>query len=219
LLAGVDNITFWQAIFDRPFFALGIDQVYLTPESRRSIDARSGAEIIDPYFFQPETRRRDFVVLDVAAGMRDVTGEWARALEQGVIGGAGRRIETGNPFHEVALGEGWHARENGYRWSGKRATVRMAAPATESELLHIWGYCPAAQLKEGPLKLRISAEGMPVADEPLREGDREFSLQFKVPRELVGRASMSVSVEVNHTIRPPGDGRELGLVFAGFEVK
>jgi hypothetical protein len=46
-----------------------------------------------------------------------------------------------------------------------------------------------------------------------------FSLEFALPAELVGQASIEIAVEVNRTIHAPGDPRELGVIVQSFEIR
>jgi hypothetical protein len=52
--------------------------------------------------------------------------------------------------------------ENGFRWMGRTATVRLAGPQSKGQRLAISGFGPRLVLASGPLHLYVSVDGAPV---------------------------------------------------------
>jgi hypothetical protein len=108
---------------------------------------------------------------------------------------------------EYLLGSGWHESGGNHRFMGKRATVRLRGGST----LHLTGMCVE------PVQVTVTADGERLPVYGVDKGP--FALDYALPTAAARRNSIEVVVEVSRTIRPPADGRELGLAFGTFEVR
>jgi hypothetical protein len=100
---------------------------------------------------------------------------------------------------------------------GKRGVVQLSGPKTAAEHLYVKGFCPKAVLAKGPIKLTISADGTSLGTATLDKAG-PFELQFPLPATLVGKYAITITAEVNRTLKPPKDVRELGLPFGVFAI-
>jgi hypothetical protein len=126
---------------------------------------------------------------------------------------------VGRPSVEYLLGPGWYPPDSGVRWMAKQANLRMGGPQSRGERLYIEGYCTDAQFADGPLPVRISVDGLRLAETEVRAGGNRFHLSFDLPDQLVGRSGVNLSVEVGRTFRAGTDIRDLGLAFGIFEIR
>lgn len=53
----------------------------------------------------------------------------------------------------------------------------------------------------------------------IQPGTEHFALDFALPANLTCKESVELAVEVGRTFMPPGEDRELGLVFGVFEIR
>jgi hypothetical protein len=95
----------------------------------------------------------------------------------------------------------------------------MGAPDAPGRTLHLSGGCPEEQLRAGPLNVKVSVDGVELPPAKIHSGENAFDLAFPLPPQVVGRPEMLVAVEVDRTIRPASDPRDLGLSFGVFEVR
>jgi hypothetical protein len=95
----------------------------------------------------------------------------------------------------------------------------MGAPSAPGQKLYLRGDCPDEQLREGPLPVTVTVEGVTPPPAVIHPGENAFELSFALPVSLVGKPEMRVTVEVGRVFRPASDPRELGLVFGAFEVR
>ena len=223
LLAGVDNEFFWYAIFDRPFQLLHGGDVYLVPGTENRIQPREGVPPPSEYVLPVAPTREDFerrrvVVLQVNENMRDATAEWSERL----VAGGGKvptRVDLANQLQDWLLGAGWYQLEQGYRWMSKRASVKIGGPGNASAELHVTAHCVAEQLRQGPLELLVLVDGTRVGTAPIRNCDDAIEAAFPLPPSTAGKPSLTVTMEVSRTLRPPNDPRDLGLIFGALEVR
>jgi hypothetical protein len=61
-------------------------------------------------------------------------------------------------------------------------------------------------------------KGKEIGSSTVVEKDRPFAFDIPLPADLTGHP-LGLTVEVSKTLHPPGDPRELGLIFGTFEVK
>jgi hypothetical protein len=130
-----------------------------------------------------------------------------------------RRVDVANDALGRLLGKTWYPRDDKHRWMPKQATVRIGGPTAAGQRLYISGYCPAGQLEKGALPLSVAVDGKALPPVRIQPGTEHFDFDFAVPYELVGKQSVEVAVEVGRTFTPPGEDRELGLVFGVFEIR
>jgi hypothetical protein len=124
------------------------------------------------------------------------------------------RVSVSDSLTAYLLGPGWYALDIDHRWMGKRATLRMGAPAEPERRLFVTGYSAEAL---GPAEMKVSVDGIALPAAAVRPGP--FAVTFGLPDSVVGKPEMQVAVEVSKTFRPPGDPRDLGLSFGVFEVR
>jgi hypothetical protein len=221
LLAGIDDPLYLGAVRDRALPALGVENGYLEPESARAqlLGAHPDCTkyMLDPAAVRKLAREdkllvlewREETLIDITADYRgrlDSAAKWARI------------VDVGSPWHADALGPTWHILEGDRRWMPKRATVRLGGPVKAGEVLRIKGFCPAAQVREGPLGASVEAGGRVLGRvAQARAGD--FEWVFELPPALVGQNPLEVAIELERTFRDPPDIRDLGLSFGIFEIR
>lgn len=199
-LEGVDTQLADSGFADRPFRLIGADRVWLMP------DLPSGE-----LFSQVQSGHAR--VLDVAGDVtRDVTP--AYALDQHP-----NFVDVGNPAYAARLGSTWYPPENGFRWMPKSASVYLAGPATADEKLSVTGFAPAPLLASGATTLLFRADGIEIGRATISQPGEAFALEFALPAKTIGQKSVEISVETSRTFRPPGENRDLGMVFGTFTVR
>ena len=226
LLKNVDQEMFWSAVYDRPFGLFGAGEVYLAPEDQGAVarDSWLGVPLpqfyADPAIASSALAQNRVLVLDVSGeNVRDITAQYRSAANIQEGDRIASRVDLGDDLLAGQLGPTWYPNEGGFRWMPKRATVTLRGPRTPAEKLYITGACPAAALKSGPLKMQVSVDGEKLVPVWIRQPEEQFSFTFELPRQLVGRSSVEVSVELDRTFFVPPDSRELGLAFRFFEIR
>jgi hypothetical protein len=224
LLSGVDNDLFWSGFYDDPFRLLGIRQIYLTPGSDKAIDPHPEWGGIGKYVLSLDA------VMDALAdkavvfaveqeGVEDITNSYRIIAAAEYAAEHKDFIDVGQSMYEGRLGSGWYPIESGFRWMGKSAKVTMAGPQSASQRVLISGYCPEAVVQKGSLELSVSVNGEKVGSKVFRAPGEKFALDLPVPAKAVGQPSVTVTVEVDHTMTVPSDIRPLGLIFGTFRIK
>jgi len=164
--------------------------------------------------------RNRAVVLDVSGNnVRDITAQYVASEGIQKDDAVPARVDVGSDAMADQLGGSWYANEGGYRWMGKRATVTLHGPLTPVDKLYLTGFCPAAVVQSGPLRMDVSVDGQKLTPASLREPNSRFSLAFDLPSTLAGRKVVEVAVEVDHTLAASADGRKLGIIFGTFEIR
>ena len=223
LLAGVDSDLFGAALAHRPFRLLGVRDVYLAPEAAGEIRARPellAENVLPAPIAMRMLAEGRAVVYQVAPDrLKAVTLTYFLARKQAWSEPEPRRVDVGKPSFAAQLGPVWHAIADGYRWMARSASVRLGGPRSRLEKLYISGYCPAPQVKAGPLNVTFSLDGKALSSFRLEKGDAPFRFVLPLPASAVGKERVEVGIAVDRTIRPPPDTRELGLVFGTFEIR
>ncbi|MGA2326352.1 MAG: hypothetical protein ABSH05_08690 [Bryobacteraceae bacterium] len=225
VLAHLPSDVFWTGVFFLPFRALGISGVYLAPEAEREIGRH------------PEFGRvADFVIpadvlttalLRGQAYIYQLDGNRMRAVTRSYMAARGswkaqepRLVDVGDEAFAAQLGPAWYAIENGHRWMPGRATVWLGGPTAKDQRLYLSGWCPAAQVVQGPLAVRIAVEGQTLATMSIPQGgDSMIDWKLPLPETALGKLRIEVAIEVERTFTPPPDTRKLGLVFGRFEIR
>jgi hypothetical protein len=223
LLSGVDDGTFQRVIGNNPFPLVGAGQAYLVPEARERIKPVLGMNLDDftlPISPAPEEFEHGrFVVLAVDRHMEDVTASYARSAptRPALLP---RKVDVASDLNGPLLGEGWYGSEQTHRWMGKRASLRIGAPARDGAKLMLSGGCAPEQVRDGPLHIAVSVDGvaLPPASVASCGGDN-FELAFDLPPDAARKSRLEIVVEVERTYRAPGDQRDLGLAFGTIEVR
>lgn len=225
LLEGVSNEIFWGCVRDRPFPLVGAAHVYLAPGSTRAIEPHPELAELSEYELPARPAARllragKAVVYDVSGRRpRNVTRLFRASLGPPERLPPARWIDAGKPWFADQIGPGWHPEERGYRWMGRQAELRLGGPQKPGEVLYIAGFCPARQLVQGPLELRVGIEGGEPYRVRLTRPDAGFEFRFPLAPELMGKESVLVSLEVERTFVAPGENRQLGLAFGIFAIR
>jgi hypothetical protein len=216
LVAGVDGPLFWAAVFDNPFRLVGASPVYLTPETPDWVRERPEtgdvlsryelpAAVAEAVLAEGRAIRYDAVALPAASA----TGP----------NPAAETIDLGNESFSGQLGEGWYQAEGTHRWMAKTAWLSVPRPASPRQKLHIEGYVPAFLLARGPVRLSVTADGQLLGTSGLDRPDASFAAEFTLPEALAGQGRMRLVLEVDKTVRPPSDSRDLGLALSRVVVR
>jgi hypothetical protein len=222
LLEGVDTDLFYNAILDRPFRLLGLDNVYLAPGSEQRIAAQpslgeAAQFVLPPGVVDQALKRGDLVVYDVRGPrLRNITAVYAAMPRD--PGRLPLRVDAASPLTSYLLGPEWYAPDGDHRWMPRRASLRMGAPTAAGQKLYLRGNCPDEQLRAGPLPLTVSIEGTTL-EAVIHPGENAFELAFDLPAALIGKAEMRLTVTVARVLHPASDPRDLGLAFGTFEVR
>jgi hypothetical protein len=217
LLEDVDEDEFLNAVRDRAFALIDAKQVYLTPgsEKRLAQDAEWGRVedyVLDPSVAAQALERGDLQVYDVRGGtLRNITSQYRLTLR---AAGLPLRVSVSDSLSAYLLGPGWYVLDIDHRWMGKRATLRMGAPAEPERKLYLTGYSAQAL---GEAEVTVSVDGIALPAATVHPGP--FTAAFALPDSVVGKGEMQVAIQVSKTFRPPRDPRDLGLSFGVFEVR
>lgn len=225
ILMNVDNDLFAAGFQDEPFRLVGVQKVYLAPGDGHAIQAREDLGGLSPFLISP---RQAFSMLDhgQALALRlekdsvtDVTRPYQMTLAADPSATRVDSVDVGDPGAADMLGPVWFAPEGGFRWMSKSATVRLSGPAAPSQRLYITGYAPKAVLASGPVAMTVGVDGREIGSAAIRTPDARFAYDFALPGDLVNRQWIAITISVDKTIRPPGDGRDLGMIFGTFSVR
>jgi hypothetical protein len=78
---------------------------------------------------------------------------------------------------------------------------------------------PAFLLAGSPVRLRLTADGRLLGASEFDRPDAAFATEFNLPEDLAGQGRMRLVLEVDKTVRPPSDGRDLGLALSRVAVR
>jgi hypothetical protein len=222
LLEGVDTELFWNAVVDHPHRLIGIDRLYLTPDSQRRIQAYPDLGDVNEFVLAPDLTsaaldRDEVVVYDVRGRrLRNITSAYAERPQDLRLPSS---VDVANALSAPVLGPEWYAPDGNHRWMPKRATLRMAGPSAAGEKLYLRGTCPDEQLLNGPLAVTVSVDGIALPAAAIHPGENSFELAYALPEALTGRPVVQVAVEVGRTFHTAADRRDLGLAFGVFEIR
>ena len=223
LIDHVDNDVFWSAISDDPFRLLGFSRVYLTPGSEAFIDPHPEWGGISRFVISPDdalsllAKHQALVVALQGRELHDITESYlsrARLRTE-----RSEFVDVADPQYENRLGPGWYNIEQNFRWMPRTATVKIAGPRRSDQTLEVTGYCPAAVLAQGPLRVSFRGDGIEIGSISMDRPDQHFDLKFPLPSTLVGKPWIEIQIEVSRTTRVSGDPRTLGLVLQTFTIK
>lgn len=226
LLTGIDSELFWTGFCDDPFRLIGIYHPYLAPGRGNAIEPHPEWSCNASRFYVnlddavPLLRSHQSAVFALEGrNVRDVTQSYLKTLPADYVISHPDFVDVADPTFQNRLGPTWYPAERGYRWMPKTATVRIHAPSKRGQSLEARGFCPAAVVAQGPLKVSFRADGIALGTSTLSQPDQLFILKFPLPDDLVGRSMFELEIEVNRTLNPPGENRPLGLVFTTFTIK
>jgi len=225
VLTDVDETLFAGAFWDHAFQAFGLSDIYADPSEKQALLSKPAETDLDlPSFFldradfQRGLLEHKIVVLSVAGSVPlDVTPRF-EAEAKAAAPAWPERVNAASSLSDPYLRGTWYAIEETHRWMGKQAGAVMAAPTSPTQKLILQGYCSKDSLAAGPLTGHVTIDGIPAGDLRLT-GEGAFEKSFPVPAAAVGKETAEVTVTLDHTFRPAGDGRDLGLVFGSFEIR
>jgi 4-amino-4-deoxy-L-arabinose transferase-like glycosyltransferase len=206
LVSGVDRELFWAGVFDDPFRLLGGGPVYLTPDTPDYWRSRPELGDVSHKYQRP----------GVEAVVYDARTNQVSSAEPPA---AGDSLSLGSESAAPHLADGWYQPEGTHRWMGKRASLTIPRPQAPGTALGIEGYVPAFLVRSGPVRLKVGVNDQPVGATELRQADAPFAVEFPLPPTLAGDGDMRLTLEVGNVVRPPGDGRELGLAVTRITVR
>jgi hypothetical protein len=224
LLDGIDDDLFWGAIAQRPFLFLRIPDVYLAPGSEAVISPHPELDDVSKFVLPADEARRgldrdQIVVYRSGNGpLRNITHQYVPPAGPAAASGP-IRIDLADPLATDRVGPGWYPIESGFRWMRRSASVRMPGPRSTGQRLYVTAICPAAQIKNGPLEMTVTVDGVPLATARFTKGNAESTFDFPLPQGTVGKSEIDLTVEVSRTVRVGADTRDLGLAFGRFEIK
>jgi hypothetical protein len=224
VLTGVDAVFFSGAVWFRAFPAFGAPDTYVDAGDRANIPpdpllVDSSRYFMDPFDLQQGLLGDRVRVLSVAGPVPvDVTPRFEAVAKASALIGP-RRIDVAAARSQPFLVGEWYASEGEHRWMGRSAGVVLAGPETPAESLHLRGYCPVAQVDSGALAGRVTADGQSIGTFSLSRSNNAFEVAFSLPPGAVGKPSIRVEIQLDHTIRVPDDDRDLGLSFGSFEIR
>lgn len=225
VLSGVTGDLFQSGFQDNPFRLYGVPRLALAPGSESGIQAREELGGMKRFVVSLGELVRELaanraVVLSISdAGIQNVTTRYKSIVTSQYLSGNRHRVDAGDPVFAARLGPTWNQIENGFRWMPKTATVQLAGPDSEGQRLYVTGYAPAVVVKDGPVTLTFRADGKPLGTAIVKTPDQRFAFDFALPKELVHKYAVEVSVEASRVLKLPGDPRELAMIFGTFEIK
>jgi hypothetical protein len=224
VLDGVDNTLFWAGVWYGGFQAANLPVVYLAPDSEWRITPDPNLGGPQDFILPAQTLRAGLVGGQIVVysidgdGLTEVTRSYFKKVLQSASPSEELlRIDVASPLTQASLGVGWYPAEERHRWMAQQASVRLGGPRTSAQTLHLTGYCPAEQVRSGPLTMLVSVDGKPMKPALLRLG--AFDVSFPLSPELVGKKEIEVNIRVDRTFRPPHDLRDLGLSFGVVEIR
>ena len=235
LLDGITSDLYTDSVGQGALYAAGIDAVYLTPGSELKIHpgpdlADLDRTILDPAATFHAIHKDQIVVYSIAGDhLRNITEAYERSAPNRfqalshIDDPLPDRIDVGNPLYSWLLGPGWLAPESGVRWMSSKASLRLKGPLA-GNTLHLEGYFPEEQLKQGPRHLVVSAVGLGRAGKAAQRSERvvlgetkiihpesTFQRLLAIPDSLAGWDSVEIEIRVDPVTRK--DNREYGVVF------
>jgi hypothetical protein len=222
LLEGVDTDLFWNAVLDHPHRLIGLERLYLTPDSDHTIQGFPDLGDVKEFVLAPDLAsaaldRGDVVVYDVRGPqLRNITSAYAERPRDLHLP---TRIDVADPLAASLLGPEWYGVDGNHRWMAKRATLQMAGPSTAEQKLYLRGVCPEGQLRSGPLPVTVTVDSVALPAATIRPGEQSFELAFPLPATAVARPSIAIALEVARTFHTATDKRDLGLAFGVFEIR
>ena len=170
LLDGIDDDLFWGAIAQRPFLFLQIPDVYLAPGSEAAISPHPEWDDVSKFVLPAgEARRgldngiRSWYTAPGSGPLRNITHRYVPPAGDAAASGP-LRIDMADPLVADRLGPGWYPARIRIPLDGARAPAcacRDRAPA--GQRLYVTAICPAAQVKNGPLEMTVTVDGVRLA--------------------------------------------------------
>jgi len=225
LLKDVDDDLFWACVYDSPFHIFGWNDVFLTPDSRSLVHEDPHLNPVDGYFLPAAATRRavddEAAVVYAVEGrkLRNITRPYRYLVDAEPPPPLAHSIDLGVSVFREQVGGGWYELETGFRWSGKHAIVYLPGPSAPGQKLYLHGFVTEAQMKLGPMHLDLTIDGHNAPTKVIAGPGLDYTFDYDLSQDLVGRPKMEVAFTVDRTIRPAGEDRDLGLAFGQFWIK
>ncbi len=227
VLNGVTAGAYMDSIGQGALTALGLDTVYLTPESGAAIGSDGGTAdlektVLDPDLMLHAIKMEQVVIYSVVGDhLRNITEVYERSAPGRAYDRLPIRVDAGNPLYSWLLGPTWLPPQSGIRWMPARATVRIRAPESANSKLELEGFYPAEQLKRIPRVLNVSVDGIPVGEIKIHDPESGFTRLFNLPASVTNASLGKDSVEVELEASPVDvlGGQEYGMVFGKIAIR
>ena len=222
VLSGVGTDLYNLSFLHSPFFALGIDSVYLTPESALTIHPERDAEQLQTLTPAPEAlwhgiTHDEVVVYSLESDhLRNITEGYTRQLASRTVDRLPSHVDVGNFLYSWLLGPAWLSPIDGVRWMPGSAALRLGVPAGGTSL-ELEGSCPETQLLAAPRHLMVLVDGVIAGDTRIYDPESSFRRLFPMPALLAGKKSVEVEIRVDPVDRK--DGQDYGLVFGNITIR
>lgn len=200
LLDGVPQAGYDAVIYESGFRAFDVENVYLTPEARKTIqpeatDVTYEGAIVDAAVARHALIQDQAIVYDFSPGhLRNITWSYTDFAEAHFSDAAPSRVQMGNPLYAYLLGPEWSAPERFVRWMPGRATLKIAAPKSPGERIVVSGFCWGEQLARGPVYLAVAADGIPLGETEMRGPDIRFEKTFPAPSPRAGKDASDLAI-------------------------
>ncbi|MBM3796301.1 MAG: hypothetical protein FJW31_20070 [Acidobacteria bacterium] len=225
LLTDVSTDLYWSAVNDKPFRLLGLDDVFLAPGAEEAIVANPELGDVGSFLFPAGQVLRQLdagkaVVYSAQGGrLRAVTRNYHAVARTRFAPALAHRINAGNPLFADHLGSGWYKIDDGNRWMARRAELWLQGPLKLGAKLSLTGYVAKENLVRGPLTLTVTVAGHTLPAVQVTQPDAEFHFEFPLPPDLVGQPKLAIVFELDKAVIPPGEDRELGLLFGTIGIQ
>jgi hypothetical protein len=216
LLTGIDSELFWSCLLDSPGRLFGAQEVYLAPGEEKKLDSHVDLGNVQAYVADPSLAgralyQRSAVVYRSELGvLRNVTKRYRREIPPEWLYEKPRLVDAAHPAFASDLGEGWHPSDGTFRWMGKAAVLRLAA-AREGDRLYLSAFLPL-NLANRPRILQVRLNGVALPPVQVPADSEWIEANLLITKDLVNRPA-EIRLEVDRTIRLPGDDTEYGLAF------
>ena len=225
LLANVSPDLALLAIAHSPFHALGIPDVYLTPQSASQLAPSGALAPVEQFILAPGPTLHGLAAAGIevysAAGsrLRNITALYEQVAPQQIRDEVPKRVDLSMPLLGYLLGSTWYPLEGDHRWMPRRASVRMGGPSAIDGKLTLSGFCPSELTESGPLELQVVVDGSRLSKATISKPETSFSRTFLLPPAVAGKNYVEVTLEVSRTFQSKPGERELGLAFGTFEIR
>jgi hypothetical protein len=216
LLTGIDSELFWSCLLDIPGRLFGAQEVYLAPGEDQKLDNHVELGNLQAYVAEPGLAARALLQRSAVvyryepSALRNLTKQYRRELPPEWLYEKPRMVDVAHPAFASDLGDGWHPSDGTFRWMGKRATIRLAPPR-KGERLFVSAFLPL-NLKNRATELRIWLNGMALPTVEIPEDSESVEGNLLITEGLQDK-TVEIRLEVDRTVRLPGDETEYGLAF------
>jgi hypothetical protein len=222
MLSGIDDELYGVDFAENGMEAVGIEGVYLTPESMSLVHPNPGDGMVprlapDPAVFRHALEDGASVVYAWnGRGLDDITAAYVAALRTNEEQFP-HRVRIGDPLYSYLLGKDWGGIGNGVRWMPAEATVRIAGPDAPGEYLSLSGYCVSEEFQKGPVHLTVLADGTKIATSDISAAETEFHRRFPLPDEFAHRRSIALKIRIDPVLVL--NGQSFGALFGDVAIE